>query len=63
MDPEKDISDSFEPIDLTVSTTPPKYRRIAVRLSRGDMTVRDVAYLFGVTPGAVSRWRRMNYHG
>jgi len=49
------LSKHFRPIENPTHSTPAKYQRIAVRLT-DRFTMREVAYLFGVTSSAVQAW-------
>jgi len=52
---ENRLSKHFRPIENPTHSTPAKYRRIAVRLT-DKLTMREVAYLFGVTSSAIQAW-------
>ena len=49
------MTEHFLPIERNTHRTPRKYRRVAVRLAQ-DYRLEEVAYLFGVTSGAVQKW-------
>jgi len=49
------LIDHFSPIRRTTHRTPPKYRRIAVKLAKG-YPLAEVGYLFGVSGAAVQKW-------
>lgn len=54
----KTLRENFEPVELAVTRTPEKYRRIARDLRAAGFSLEEVAYLFGVTGSAVHYWGR-----